>query len=63
MRKYIGDKKFYYHCNRTNKEGTACELCLNGFTLNENGLCIDKVSCKEEVDGKCIKCFCFKHKK
>ena len=50
------DKKFYYHCNRTNKEGTACEVCLDGFTLNEDGLCIDKSSCKEEVDGKCIKC-------
>jgi hypothetical protein len=51
------DKKFYFKCNRTNEEGTACEICLDGFTLDENGLCIDKNSCKEEdEDGKCIKC-------
>ena len=29
---------------------------MNGFTLNDNGLCIDKASCKEEVNEKCIKC-------
>ena len=50
------DKLFYYRCNKTNLEGNACETCLEGFTLNEDGLCIDKNSCKEEIDGKCIKC-------
>ena len=50
------DKIFYYRCNRTNKEGNACEECLDGFTLNEKGQCIDKINCKEEKDGVCIKC-------
>ena len=50
------DKKYYFRCNRTNLEGNKCEICMNGFTLNEDGLCIDKLHCKEEKDGKCIKC-------
>ena len=50
------EKMFYYRCNRTNEEGTKCEICLDGFTLDERGFCIDKINCKEEVDGKCVKC-------
>ena len=50
------DKIFYYKCNRTNEEGNACEICLDGFNLNEDGLCIDTNNCKEEEDGKCVKC-------
>ena len=50
------NKKFYYKCNRTNDEGNGCEICLDGFSLNENGLCLDKINCKEEKDGICVKC-------
>ena len=51
------EKKFYYQCNKTNEEGTACEICLEGYTLNENGLCADTIHCieKDEV-GNCLKC-------
>ena len=34
------EKKFYYRCNRTNKEGTEYEICLDGYEL-KNGLCVD----------------------
>jgi len=51
------NKKFYYKCNKTNAEGNACEICLEGFTLNENGLCVDNSHCIEKNEnGKCIKC-------
>ena len=41
----------------TNEEGTRCEICINGFSLNENGLCVDKTICEEKNEnGKCIKC-------
>ena len=53
---YSEDKKFYFKCNITNEEGTGCEICLEGLTLDEKGLCIDKNSCKEEKDGICQKC-------
>ena len=50
------NKKYYYKCNRTNAEGNACEICLDGFEL-ENGLCIDKFHCIEnDQDGSCKKC-------
>ena len=50
------EKMFYYRCNRTNEEGTKCEICLEGFILDERGLCIDENNCKEKIDGKCVKC-------
>jgi len=51
------NEKFYYNCNRTNEEGNACEICNDGFTLNENGLCVDDNLCEEKDDnGNCIKC-------
>ena len=51
------EKKFYYKCNRTNEAGTACEVCLNGYTLNENGLCVNEDNCEEKNgDGSCAKC-------
>ena len=50
-------KKFYYRCNRTNKEGTSCEICMEGFDLNEEGLCIDTINCLEKNDdGSCKIC-------
>ena len=51
------EKKFYYNCNETNREGTACEICLDDFVLNEKGLCVDILNCAEnDEDGKCKKC-------
>ena len=50
------DKKYYYRCNRTNKEGTACEVCLEGFILNEDGICVDEMHCIDKKDGKCQRC-------
>ena len=50
------EKKFYYKCNITNEEGTACEICLDGFEL-KNGLCIEDSHCIEKnEDGFCKKC-------
>ena len=34
------NKKIYYKCRRTNEEGTACEECLEGNSLNEEGFCV-----------------------
>ena len=51
------EKKFYYKCNQTNEEGTACEICLEGYTLDENGLCTDTAHCVEkDEDRNCLKC-------
>ena len=49
--------KFYYKCNRTNSEGTECEICLNdNYELNEEGLCFDNIHCEEKLDNSCVKC-------
>ena len=51
------EKKIYYRCNRTNEEGTACHICMEGYLLNENGLCIDEKHCElKNEDGTCLKC-------
>ena len=50
------EKKFYYRCNRTNEEGTECEMCLDGYEL-KNGLCLDERHCNEKNEyGICKKC-------
>ena len=51
------EKLFYFRCNRTNKEGTECEICNNGLILDEHGMCVEKNHCEEEKDGICQKCF------
>ena len=61
------EEKIYFRCNRTNEEGTACEICLGNYTLNDDGLCVDEIHCLEKDDkGDCKKClneenyvFCF----
>ena len=50
------EKKFYYRCNRTNEEGTACGICLDGYELSKNGYCVDKIHCSVEENGVCVKC-------
>ena len=50
------DKMFYYRCNRTDKESTTCELCIEGYELRD-GLCYDEQHCTERnEDGTCKKC-------
>ena len=50
------DEKIYYRCNRTNEEGTKCEICLEGYELSEKGFCVDKIHCSVEENGVCVKC-------
>jgi hypothetical protein len=54
------DKIFYFRCNKTNKDSTACEVCIEGSELKD-GLCIDNEHCSEKnVDGTCKRCNKFK---
>ena len=50
------DQKYYFRCNITNKEGTACDICIDDYFLDENGLCVDDIHCIEKKDGVCKKC-------
>ena len=55
---FIEDEKdkFYYACKKTNKEGTKCEKCKNGYEVGEDGYCVDSTNCLEKKDGECVKC-------
>ena len=55
---YIDDEnfKFYYACNLTNKEGTACEKCIEGYEVGKDGYCVDVNRCLEKKEGDCIRC-------
>ena len=53
---YEENQKIYIKCNMTNKEGTACEQCLEGYEVGEEGYCIDVEKCEEKKDGICVKC-------
>ena len=49
----------YIACNKTNEEGDKCEICLEGYEVNENGYCIDNKRCEEKGNAPneiCIKC-------
>ena len=50
--------KIYFACNYTNKEGNACEKCLDGYEVGKEGYCIDVEKCIERDDesGVCLKC-------
>ena len=51
------EKKFYFRCNKTNEEGNACEICEEGYILDENGLCREEGHCIEKnEDGSCKRC-------
>ena len=56
------NKKFYFSCIKTNKEGNACEECIGGFKLNEEGYCINFEDCEEIKNGVCEKCMKFDDK-
>ena len=48
--------KIYFACKKTNEEGTACEQCIEGYEINEEGYCIDVANCEERINGICVKC-------
>ena len=50
------EQKLYYRCKQTNEEGDACEICLDGFELSENGFCVDTIHCSIKENGICVKC-------
>ena len=50
------DKIFYYKLNITNKEGTRCKICVNGFSLDNDGICRDTLCIEKNEDGTCKKC-------
>ena len=52
------EKKFYYKCNKTDEDGEECEVCINGYSLNKNGLCVNDKGCKEkdEEEESCKTC-------
>ena len=50
------ETKFYYNFNRTNSAGNKCEICIEGYELNENGLCIDEKHCLNKEGGICKEC-------
>ena len=53
---YDENKKFYFACSITNKEGTACEKCKDGYEIGKDGYCVDTSKCLEKKDGECIRC-------
>ena len=58
--KIISEEKiYYYRCKYSNKEGNECEICVDNYTVNENGICIDKdeYHCAEKDEkGNCVRC-------
>ena len=51
------DDKFYYRCKITNEEGNKCKICVDGYELDDNGLCVDNEHCvKRSEDGNCLEC-------
>ena len=56
---YLVDEnnKIYLNCNITNKEGTKCEQCLDGYEVGKEGYCIDINICEEKNEEDiCLKC-------
>ena len=50
------EDKIYIACNYTNKDGTSCEQCLEGYEVGENGYCVDVSQCERKENGICVKC-------
>ena len=55
---YEEENKFYYRCNMTNKEGNKCDIYLEDYKVNKQGLCEYDGFCaefdKEKICTKCI---------
>ena len=49
---------FYYKCSKTDEKGKKCESCITGYSLNEEGICVNDKGCKEkdEDEKECKKC-------
>ena len=51
------NQRIYIACNRTNIEGNKCELCIDGYEVDNNGFCVDNKRCDEkDENGICVKC-------
>ena len=50
------NKKLYFACKKTNKEGSSCEQCIEGYEVNNEGYCVNLADCEEKNDKKCLKC-------
>ena len=50
------EDKIYIACLYTNEEGTACEKCLEGYEVGENGYCVDVTRCEIRENDICVKC-------
>ena len=50
------EDKIYVACLYTNEEGTACEKCLDGYEVGDNGYCVDVTRCEKRENGICVKC-------
>jgi len=51
------EEKIYFRCQRTNEEGTGCQICSYGYNLTEVGLCADIEHCIEKnEEGVCQRC-------
>ena len=53
---YDENEKIYIKCNRTNEEGTACDQCIEGYELGDEGYCVNHERSEEKQDETCIKC-------
>ena len=49
-------QKVFFKCKMTNLDATACVSCEERFEVGKEGLCINKIDCVENNDGKCVKC-------
>ena len=49
-------QKIIFKCKMTNSDATACTSCEDRFEVGNEGVCVNKVDCEENKDGKCSKC-------
>ena len=53
----LDDQKGYcYKCVETNKNGTRCKQCFDGYNLLDNGFCSNLNNCEEKENDNCLKC-------
>ena len=54
----IGDNEigYCYKCSETNENGIGCKTCFDGYSLSDDGLCINLDYCEEKEDKECLKC-------
>lgn len=53
----FGDENgFCFKCFETNEGGKGCKKCFDGYSVSEEGFCINLDYCEEFEDDKCLKC-------